>query len=354
MMLDTVTKGRNNNLDMLRFIAAVMVVLCHAFPLALGEGVLDPLAHLTDDQISFGSLAVGIFFVYGAFLIAKSMCRIEKTGAYFKARIARIIPPLMVVSLILAFVAGPLLTTLSLKDYFTSSGTYKYLLNGLMVLQHPLPGVFEHNIYGSTVNGALWTLPVEFLCYCLCWFLYKCRLMGKRSMLISTVLFSAGCIVAALLSAKIGILASMIRPMGLFFAGMLYYVYQDRIRMNGYAALLSLVGMIVSAAAGVLSYTIFVFFPYFFFYIGFACPVKCAGFAKHGEVSYGMYLCAWPIQQMLAMFLANSDGKMSPWLNFVLTVPLSVLCGFLIYKGVEQPVARLLKKASKPQPVKEV
>lgn len=345
-MLDAVTKGRNNNLDMIRFIAAVLVILCHAFPLALGEGVPDPLAELTDDQISFGSLAVGVFFVYGGFLIAKSMCRIEKTGAYYKARIARIFPPLIAVTLVLVFIMGPIVTSLPVGKYFTSAGTYKYLLNGVLVLQHNLPGVFEKNIYGAAVNGPLWTLPVEFLCYVMCWVLYKFRLMGKKGMCIATVLFSVGCIGADVLSARIAVLAPMIRPMGLFFAGMVYYVYREHIKMNGWLCLFSLAAMVLSVVLGVLPYTIFVFFPYFFFYIGFACPVKFADFAKHGEVSYGMYLCAWPIQQILCMMLAGADGTMSPWMNFMITVPLSILFGYLLNKGVEQPVLRMVKKES--------
>lgn len=347
MKLDAVTKGRDNNLDMIRFIAAVMVILCHAFPLSLGEGVLDPLAKLTDDQISFGSLAVGVFFVYGGFLIAKSMCRIEKTGAYFKARAVRIFPPLIVVTLLLAFVVGPIITTLSVGEYFTSAETYKYLLSGVLLPQHNLPGVFEGNVYGSAVNGSLWTLPIEFLCYVMCWVLYKCRLMGKKSMGIATVLFSLGCVGASLLSDRIAVLAPMIRPMGLFFAGMLYYVYREHIRMNGWLCLFSLAAMAVSAARGFLPYTIFVFFPYFFFYIGFACPIKFADFAKRGEVSYGIYLCAWPIQQLVCMALAGADKTMSPWLNFILAVPLSILAGFLMHKGVEQPMLRMVKKAPK-------
>ena len=36
MKLCDVTKGRNNNLDLIRFIAAMMVIFSHAFHLSLG------------------------------------------------------------------------------------------------------------------------------------------------------------------------------------------------------------------------------------------------------------------------------------------------------------------------------
>lgn len=346
MNLDTVSRGRENNLDLIRFIAAVMVIFCHAFPISLGEGVPDPLSKLTDDQISFGSLAVGIFFVYGGFLICKSMCRVKTAKAYFKARIARIFPPLIVVTLVLTFIAGPVLTSLGTGEYFTNSGTYRYLTNGILVLNHNLPGVFENNIYGQAVNGPLWTLPIEFICYILCFVAYKCKLVDRKNMWIGIILVAAGCAGAWFMSSKIAMLASMIRPMGLFFTGMVYYVYRERIPMKGSLCALSLLGMIASLAAGIFPVMVFLFFPYFFMYIGFALKWKFPGFAKHGEISYGIYLCAWPVQQVLAQYLAGADGKMSPYVNFVLTVPAAIVAGYLLYILVEKPVAGWMKKQS--------
>lgn len=345
MNLDTVSRGRDNNLDLIRFLAAVMVIFCHAFPISLGEGVPDPLSELTGDQLSFGSLAVGIFFVFGGFLICKSMCRIKTARAYFKARIVRIIPPLMAVTVVLTFVVGPVLTSLSLKEYFTDGGTYRYLTNGILILYHNLPGVFADNIYGQAVNGPLWTLPIEFICYILCFIAYKCKLLDKKKMWIGIILVAAGCMGAWIMSSRIALLASMIRPMGLFFAGMVYYVYRDRIPMKGWLCALCLLGMIASLAAGIFPVMVFLFFPYFFMYIGFALKWKFAGFAKHGEISYGVYLCAWPLQQILAQVMSGADGKMNPYMNFVVTVPLAVAAGYLLYILVEKPLARWMKKS---------
>ncbi len=344
MNLEKVSQGRDNNLDLIRFIAAVMVIFCHAFPIGLGEGILDPLAAATADQISFGSLAVGIFFVYGGFLICKSMCRVKTADAYFKARIMRIIPPLLVVTLFLTVVVGPILTKLTISEYFTDMGTYKYLLNSVFVLQHNLPGVFVNNIYGQAVNGPLWTLPIEFICYVMCFIAYKCKLINKKGMITATIIFTVGCIGAWILSSRITILASMIRPMGLFFAGMLYYVYRDKIPMNPWIAIGCLVGMVLSAVLNILSVTIFFLFPYFFMYIGFGTKVKFSNFAKHGEVSYGMYLTAWPVQQILSQLLSGTDGRMNPYVNFVITVPVAIILGWVICKCVEAPVLNWSKK----------
>ena len=54
-----------------------------------------------------------------------------------------------------------------------------YLLNSIMILVHNLPGVFCNNI-NTSVNGPLWTLPVEFLCYIMCYLAYKMHILSRK------------------------------------------------------------------------------------------------------------------------------------------------------------------------------
>ncbi len=345
MNLEQVSKGRENNLDLIRFVAAIFVIYCHAFPLTQGYGIPDPLSALTDDQISFGSLAVGIFFVYGGFLICKSMCRLKTAKAYFKARTFRIFPPLIMVTLVLAFIVGPIVTNMDIVSYFKCSTTYLYLLNGLLIgillSMQNLPGVFENNIYGKAVNGPLWTLPIEFICYIMCFLAYKFKFLCKKNMIWLTLIFAAGCLYLDYMSESIPMLAPMIRPMGLFYAGMMYYVYRDKIKMKFSLCIVSLIAMAVSVVFGVFNITVFLFFPYFFMYIGFAAHNKFPDFAKYGEISYGMYLCAWPVQQIL---VEKFENNMSPFTNFIITVIISIILGFILYRFVEKPVVKWMKK----------
>lgn len=338
--LADISKGRDNNLDLLRFIAAIMVIFSHAFPISLGADVMDPLAVMTKDQISFGSLAVSVFFLYGGFLICKSLFRCKETKKYFKARIIRIFPPLMVVVILCSFCLGPFYTVLSIPDYFTSAGTYRYLLNGILILQHNLPGVFENNIYGAVVNGPLWTLPIEFVCYIMCWFFYKINILDKKRSLGAILIFGLGCTGVLILSEKYAILATMIRPMGMFFIGMMLYIYLEHIVMSRFIFWLCLAGCIVSSILGIFNYTIFIFLPYLLMYIGFGTKFKFSDFAKRGEISYGIYLSAWPVQQMICQYFG---GQMNPVLNFILAIIPSIFMGIIICKFVEKPVTRKFK-----------
>lgn len=343
MNLEEVSKGRDNNLDLIRFIAACMVIFSHAFPLSLGKEVSDPLGTLTNGQINFGSMAVSIFFLYGGFLICKSIHRTKNAKEYFKARMIRIFPPLIFVTIVLVVLVGPFLTTLTISKYFSNVETYRYLLNSILILQHNLPEVFANNIYGQAVNGPLWTLPIEFLCYIMCFLAYQCKLLNRKNTIFASIIFVLGCIMIKIISGNIPILASMIQPMGLFFVGMLYYVYQENIIMKIQLCFISLIGIVVSLIFGIFPITIYVFLSYFLMYIGFGTRIKFPNFAKYGEVSYGMYLCAWPIQQILVQYLGNA-GKMNPWFNFLLATPIAIIFGYIIYKIIEKPLGNYTLK----------
>ena len=66
-----------------------------------------------------------------------------------------------------AFVVGPLVTTVSLGDYFSSWETwvYPFRITLMMPFGAQLPGVFDDNVYAGAVNGSLWSLPVEVFAY---------------------------------------------------------------------------------------------------------------------------------------------------------------------------------------------
>lgn len=340
MYISDMTKGRDNNLDLIRFVAAVMVIFSHAFPLSLGEGKADYLSVLTHGQIDFGGVAVSIFFFYGGFLICKSAHRLQSAGKkYFKARIIRIFPPIIVVTVLLAFVVGPIASTLNISEYFTNAQTYKYLLNSVLVLVHDLPGVFENNIYGSTVNGPLWTMPVEFLGYILCFLMMKTGMLQlKYTKWILPVFVFVHIAVIYLFSPQDMALLAW-RPTALFFAGMVYYVYRDKINFSKSIALASIILLLISFLLGIGNYTIILFWPYVLMYLGFGTKLKFKDFAKHGEISYGIYLSGWSIQQIVCQ---QFGGSMNPVVNVAISLPIAIVCGFLINKCVEKPIMKKL------------
>lgn len=321
-------EGRNQNLAFLKFIAATLVILSHAGPLACGATNI--LVKWTSGSVSLGVVAVSIFFLTGGFYNAKSMLKKETAKQYFKARIEKIFPPLIAV-VVISIAAGSFLTTCEAKEYWTDTGTWKYLGNGLLLLQHNLPGVFEGNPYNSTVNGSLWTLPVEFLCYIACYLFYRLRILSNKFWISTPIVL--GMVIGYEYFMDIPVINSMIKPCLMFYIGMGLYVYRDKINISAIGNMIAVSVFLLLIVIGWGDLAVIFAFPYVIMYIIFGLPQCGKYLAELGKISYGMYLCAFPIQQCIALI---SD---SPLVNFALALPLAMLGGWLLYQCVERPVA---------------
>src|SRR5690606_10464322 len=165
VVLSDVCRGRDNNLNLIRVLAALAVLVSHAWPISRGFGEIQPLNRLTGYDM--GALAVYVFFCISGFLIARSFERQPTLRHWLLARALRLFPALLVMLLLMVLVLGPLVTALPAGAYFSHPATLGYLPNNLsLALRQPwLPGVFEATPYGGETNGSLWTLYYEVLCY---------------------------------------------------------------------------------------------------------------------------------------------------------------------------------------------
>ena len=57
MLLSEVSKGRENNLNFIRFISAILVIYSHSFPFSLGDGNSDILSAFSKGEMTFGGVA---------------------------------------------------------------------------------------------------------------------------------------------------------------------------------------------------------------------------------------------------------------------------------------------------------
>lgn len=251
----------SSNLQLTRFIAAVLVIVSHSFPLTQGSLEKEWLYILTNGQMTLGALSVATFFLCGGYLTAKSVQKYTSAIHYVTIRLKRLLPSLWFV-VILCLLGGVFITTLSPIEYFTDAATYKYMLNGILILQHDLPGVFENAVYRPTINGALWTLPVELLCNIACYYYCGIRLFTrqkKRKVLLFILLI--GCIFLFLLS-HYSFIRTVLRPCLLFGIGMLYEMYSDKTVLKAQYAWIALAGLIISVVLGLLDMGMLVAFPY--------------------------------------------------------------------------------------------
>lgn len=337
---------RHNNINLIRFIAASAVIYGHMAHLL---GVPVPL--LCGEEIS--SLAVKVFFVLSGYLITQSYLRDDHPFRYLVRRVFRIFPGLIFVVLVSVFVFGPLFSVLSPYEYFVNPRTWDYLLNCLLNPRYALPGVFTDLPYPNVMNGSLWTLPVEFAMYLITpLFLIPLRRFGieRPGIAVLAVLTSvlsllnmAGVINLSHVFWGTNVADGMVLAPYFFFGAFAVYPGVCE-RLNTQVALLLLLVLSSVSVDAYWKYELFVLalLPYITLAWSLSKPAVFGRvFAQH-DYSYGVYLWAFPVQQILVHLLGpQAMGLMAyALLAFCCTLPCAMVSWFL----VERPASRLGKR----------
>lgn len=327
--LANLSRGRDNNLTLLRFLAASLVIFSHAFGIT-HHGDWEPLYQLCG--LSLGSWAVDVFFVISGFLITKSWYRRQNVVEYLYARFMRIYPALWVAVGLCVFVVGPAFTSLPLRDYFTHIDTLKFLLENTTLLIKgvftTLPGVFETHPSDS-VNSPLWTLPYELKMYLL---LGACSLFGLTPRrfflpLLISAAFAVFVIASLRLDADLIRHESMARFIFFFFAGALFYVYRARIlirRAYLIAVLIVLVGVFCLPITHELKrLSLALATPYLIIALAFGPAGVIRQFNRAGDYSYGLYIYGLPIQQVVLAMTGLEHALFNFAVSWVLCLALA-------------------------------
>ena len=339
--------SRENNFDFLRFFAAALVLFAHSYPL-VGRGAEEPLGLLTGYEKG-GSIGVGIFFVMSGYLITSSWLASSSPQSFLLKRALRIFPALIVAVLLTTFVLGPLVSELALARYLAADGTWTYLQNIVLVTRYALPGVFTDNPFPQVVNGSLWTLPLEVLMY------IGVMLLGLTGMLRRWLIFLPIVVLAVghfWLLGRLGIESYFIRnicKLGmLYYAGAALFLHRDEIPWRGWIAMLLAMTLVATlrTAAGPLVY--FIALPYLVLYLAHAPLPWLSRFGRYGDFSYGLYIYAFPFQQLIVYLFGPQVGVLGLTLGaFVPTLLFAMLSWHLI----EAPAMKLKRLfASPPQP----
>jgi peptidoglycan/LPS O-acetylase OafA/YrhL len=339
---------RPGNFDLMRLLAASLVFWSHQFPIA---GLPEPSIPKVG---SVGGLAVFLFFATSGYLNSKSILRSRSSTEFLISRAFRIYPAL-VVCMIICVVLGAFVTTFSLSDYIAPpdvgfsgrAAPFSFLWRNSSLffgLDYSLPGVFQSSLAAKAMAGPIWTLPEEAKLYIFLALIAFCLRFNVRVL--------GGLIVVAIAGFAVSGIWYDLTPIWLSHRGLTCAI----VFASGAG-----VALVESCSNKTISITVFGVISLLLFLCGqietmvlVAVAPICvilndlplpSWTAPKLDISFGVYLYAFPIQQLTAGLLPDF------WANGLFAFVLTLIAGILSALWVEQPMLNLRKSFSAaPQP----
>ena len=320
-------------------ILAVLVILAHSPELVDGNRSREILTRIFG-TLSLGDVGVDGFFLLSGFLITKSFQRSPTLFGYVTKRVARIYPGFVVAFLMSLLVVAPLAGVAPL-----SFAAVAAQVPGMAMLQEPLATGAFAGLPHPQLDGSLWTIGYEFRCYGLVLVAGLLGVLRRKFLCLTLVATMVGLSLAQLdfgthvLWQVTGNLNVMLRFGMLFGCGALFHLFDGQVRYTRGGAI---------AAAMILCAALFsprcaepglaIAGGYVLFYLAFHCNgTRYNRIGDRADLSYGTYLYAWPIQNLLIYWFHG----ISPWALDLIALPASLLLATASWYGVERPFMRL-------------
>lgn len=351
----------NNAFGFLRLILAVLVIFSHCFH--LGGFGMDRLAVITEGRYAIGSLAVAMFFVLSGFLVCRSASASRSVPRFLWHRFLRIFPGYWACLVVCACVFAPLM---AFAEFGTLMGVFSaptnspqsfiinnaglFHLNGfslggiLFIRPNSIAGLLSHNPVPGMINGSLWSLPFEVICYLAIAALTAIRVLRRARFIVLGLFAGLWCFYAFDCVNPDGFWQYFPYPgmqllvmLSLFFsAGCLCFLYREKIPHSKALFLISLILLGGSLPLKVFGLIAPIAMTYAFLWLAFTLPF--GRFERRGDFSYGAYIYAFPAQQGMALLGIHEKGF---GLYFVSSLLLTAVLAFLSYRLIEAPCLRL-------------
>ncbi len=318
----------NNSFDLVRFILAALVLFSHHYGLS---GFAAPKVPLID--ISWGRFAVFAFFAVSGFLMYNSLQRSSDFYFYFTSRLLRIVP-----NLIVAVVATSFILMIIFSNYDNVlSHLYYIRKDALSFIAKPsywITGIFEDRP-DRGINGSLWTLQYEFFMYIVIFliFLLPRKIVGYA--LILTVVISSLPFLQSIDDTKriatFHVNVGDLWKTGFhFLVGALIAHFWTKISTSRVVyitiAIVTFTALAIFAPDKQGWMLALIWVPFFVL----SMSPFASWFGKLGDASYGVYIYAFPIQQVSILAIPSFWGSMAA--SLILTVAI----GFACWHGFEK------------------
>lgn len=337
---------KNNNFDFLRFLFALLVVVSHAYPLSGCSEKSQWVYQITNGQIVLAQIGLSGFFIISGFFIFQSLQRSKSHLDYFKKRFLRLFPALFVV-LFLSILLTPFVYNSSVPFYLNKE-VYTYLPYNLSLFgfQSGIKGIFDTNSYHA-INGSLWTIRYEFSLYVALSLLFFFRKQKGVVLFLLSFTFIAFTFLYTFYlsrfggSSLLGLQGLHVLNLGIFFIGgsLLASLQFEKVKNKSLILGISVLILVLSLYFNRYEWVKHIVMPIVVILIGFIPVVFIRTFGKIGDMSYGIYIYSFPIQQTLMWFF-----KMNTYTLMISSVLLSIGFGYLSWHWVEKKALKYKKE----------
>lgn len=340
--MSNVNSSRSNNFDFIRIAAAFSVLFSHQYALM---GIKEPSIL---NVHSLGGLSILIFFSISGFLVSQSFDLDPNAWRFLFKRFLRIWPALAVVIIITSLVLGPLITNLTMSEYFAHENFIKYFKNLYFSTKDILPLEFSGNALQWSLNGSLWTIPLEVKCYLLLAFVGSFGAF-RNKYVIPTLFFILALVYFwmepnfghLIESSKISVNDYYLFQFSIFFmAGACFY--KLKIHENFKLALaLLVIGWILGGIAVLFLKPILALFfvvPITTLFLGNLNTDIINRAGRYGDISYGIYIYAFPVQQT---FIWLWKDAIPWWLLLFFVLITTTIFAFLSWHLIEKKALKL-------------
>ncbi len=359
MKLGHVFDPRSNALNAWRLLLAAEVILIHSWGVTGRVLSVKPVYQLL--------LCVGVdgFFAISGFLITASWLSNPRVREYFAARALRILPGFYACLVVTAFVIAPVGVAMqggSVTKLLASGAPLEFVLenSAVAVVKFDIGGTPHGVPVAGVWNGSLWSLIWEVMCYLIVAAIGVVGLASRRW--VSPVILVAALIGASLLppltspeelthqqgNALVPLMFLACRTAIMFSAGALLYQWRDKIPARWSLVAASLV--IVAAASLLPDYRLVAAIPLAYAIIASGALIRNKRLRLRTDLSYGVYIYAFPIQQLLVI---AGLGWLHPFAFFVVatitTLPLAAASWFLVEKPARSLKHRLKRNSPAPR-----
>ncbi|WP_217155139.1 acyltransferase family protein [[Mycobacterium] fortunisiensis] len=350
--LGKVFDPRNNALNAWRLVLLTGVILAHSWPLTGRRIEFEPAHQLLANVWLDG------FFAISGFLVTRAWFRNPRLGEFLLSRALRLLPGFWVCLIVTAFVIAPISLAVqgdSPVKLLFSREPFLYVLqnSAMLIVKFDVAGTPLDIPWPGQWDGSLWTLTFVVMCYIGTAVLGATGLLSRRwlipTLFVLTLWWAAslpplndvveqppGAQPVDTATAMLVVQQVSARLYLMYLTGAL--LYQLRSRIPARWSLVALSVVVVLASSLLPNYHIVGAIPLAYAVIVSGALARQGWLTLRTDLSYGVYVYAWPMQQLL---IVCGLGVLNPVVFSAVAVTVTLPLAALSWFAVEKRALRL-------------